>query len=41
MAFPEVDRAAWFDLEEARRKILAGQAPFMDRLEMLIEEGHR
>jgi predicted NUDIX family NTP pyrophosphohydrolase len=41
MAFPEVDRAAWFDLEEARRKILAGQAPFIDRLEMLIEEGHR
>jgi predicted NUDIX family NTP pyrophosphohydrolase len=40
-AFPEVDRAAWFDLDEARRKILAGQAPFMDRLEMLIEEGHR
>ncbi len=34
-AFPEVDRAAWFDLEEARRKILAGQAPFIDRLEQI------
>lgn len=31
--FPEVDRAAWFDLETARRKILAGQRPFIDRLE--------
>ncbi len=31
--FPEVDRAAWFTLEEARGKILAGQAGFLDRLE--------
>jgi predicted NUDIX family NTP pyrophosphohydrolase len=31
--FPEVDRAAWFDLAEARAKILNGQAPFLDRLE--------
>ena len=30
--FPEVDRAAWFDLEEARRRILAGQAPLLDEL---------
>jgi predicted NUDIX family NTP pyrophosphohydrolase len=36
-AFPEVDRAAWFDLEEARRKILAGQAPFLDRVGALPE----
>jgi predicted NUDIX family NTP pyrophosphohydrolase len=28
--FPEVDRAAWFDLDEARRRILKGQAPFLD-----------
>ena len=35
-AFPEVDRAAWFDLEEARRKILAGQAPFIDRVEQIV-----
>lgn len=32
-AFPEVDRAAWFPLEEARNRILAGQAPFLDELE--------
>jgi predicted NUDIX family NTP pyrophosphohydrolase len=30
--FPEVDRAAWFTVEEAREKILAGQQPLIDRL---------
>jgi predicted NUDIX family NTP pyrophosphohydrolase len=30
--FPEVDRAAWFGIEAARRKILKGQAPFLDQL---------
>lgn len=30
--FPEVDRAEWFGLGAARKKILAGQAPFLDRL---------
>ncbi len=30
--FPEVDRAEWFRLAEARRKILRGQAEFIDRL---------
>lgn len=34
--FPEVDRAAWFTLDEARVKILAGQAPLIDRLEALL-----
>jgi predicted NUDIX family NTP pyrophosphohydrolase len=33
--FPEVDRAAWFDLNEARRKLLAAQREFIDRLEAL------
>jgi predicted NUDIX family NTP pyrophosphohydrolase len=38
--FPEVDRAGWFDLESARRKLLPGQVPFLDRLEgRLSEEG--
>jgi predicted NUDIX family NTP pyrophosphohydrolase len=32
---PEIDRAAWFTLPLARRKILAGQQPFLDRLESL------
>src|SRR5262247_1195916 len=34
-SFPEVDRAQWFSPEEARRKINAGQIPFIDRLEEL------
>lgn len=33
--FPEVDRAAWFDLETARRKLIPAQAAFIDRLEEL------
>lgn len=32
-SFPEIDRAAWFPLDEARRRILPGQAPFLDELE--------
>lgn len=31
--FPEVDRAGWFTLGEAREKINPGQAPLLDRLE--------
>jgi predicted NUDIX family NTP pyrophosphohydrolase len=31
--FPEVDRAEWFSLSQAREKILASQQPFLDRLE--------
>ena len=34
--FPEVDRAGWFSIEEARDKILKGQAPFLDRLLALL-----
>jgi predicted NUDIX family NTP pyrophosphohydrolase len=30
--FPEVDRADWFSLEEARRKIVPGQVPLLDEL---------
>ena len=30
--FPEVDRAAWFRIAEAGRKILLGQARFLDQL---------
>jgi predicted NUDIX family NTP pyrophosphohydrolase len=32
VAFPEVDRAAWFGLDEARTRINAGQVPLLDRL---------
>jgi predicted NUDIX family NTP pyrophosphohydrolase len=31
-SYPEVDRAEWFSLAEARVKLLAGQLPFLDRL---------
>jgi predicted NUDIX family NTP pyrophosphohydrolase len=30
--FPEIDRAAWFGLPEARTRLLRGQVPFLDRL---------
>jgi predicted NUDIX family NTP pyrophosphohydrolase len=30
--YPEIDRAAWFGLPEARKKILPGQARFLDEL---------
>jgi predicted NUDIX family NTP pyrophosphohydrolase len=33
---PEVDRAEWFGLEEAREKINVGQIPLLDRLEELV-----
>lgn len=31
--FPEVDRVAWFSLEEAHHKILKGQAAFLKQLQ--------
>ena len=38
-AFPEVDRASWFDLTEARRRILPGQAGFLDALVRQLTAG--
>lgn len=37
--FPEVDRAAWFGLGEARRRILESQSPLLDRLDTLLHGG--
>ena len=34
--FPEVDDAAWFDLDTARRKLVPAQAAFIDRLGELV-----
>lgn len=34
--FPEIDRVAWFDPAQARRKLLEAQRPFIDRLEALL-----
>ncbi len=35
-SFPEVDRAEWFALDEARERINPGQLPLLDRLEALV-----
>jgi predicted NUDIX family NTP pyrophosphohydrolase len=35
-AFPEIDRAEWFDLDTAREKLNPAQAAFVDRLEELL-----
>jgi predicted NUDIX family NTP pyrophosphohydrolase len=37
--FPEVDRAAWFEVDAARRMILDAQRTFLDRLEEKIPPG--
>ena len=34
--FPEVDRAAWFTLAEAKAKILEGQKPLLEELERVV-----
>jgi predicted NUDIX family NTP pyrophosphohydrolase len=39
--FPEVDRAAWFAIDEATRKILKGQAAFLDQLQEKLGGPHR
>jgi len=31
-SFPEIDRVRWFGVEDARRKLIAGQVPFVDAL---------
>ena len=36
---PEADRAGWFRIEEARKKILAAQLPFLGRLELAVAPG--
>ena len=39
LEIPEVDRAAWFALPQARVKLLAAQLPLLDRLESLLAAG--
>jgi len=34
--FPEVDRAAWFDVQTARRKLVSGQVSFLDELQRIL-----
>lgn len=40
-AFPEVDRAAWFGPDEAKRRLNSGQAPFVDRLGNALREARQ
>ena len=35
--FPEIDRAAWFSPDEARRKLVPAQSAFVDQLLQAIE----
>jgi len=37
--YPEVDRAAWFSLAEARRKLLPAQVPLLDELDRRVSVG--
>ena len=39
--FPEVDRAGWFTLDEAREKIIDGQLPLLDELRALVQDAAR
>jgi predicted NUDIX family NTP pyrophosphohydrolase len=34
--FPEIDRAAWFGMEEAAKRILPGQSGFLRELERIL-----
>jgi len=37
--FPEVDRGGWFSIAAAQEHILKSQAPFIDRLILLLHDG--
>jgi len=39
--FPEVDRAEWLTIEEARRKIVPAQVAFLERLSELLRGSSR
>jgi predicted NUDIX family NTP pyrophosphohydrolase len=38
-SFPEIDRAAWFDVPTARAKLNEAQGAFLDRLTLALEGG--
>jgi predicted NUDIX family NTP pyrophosphohydrolase len=38
--FPEIDKAAWFGIEEAKNKIIPGQIPFITELGSLVNQTH-
>ena len=38
LRFPEIDEAKWFDIEEAKERIIASQRIFLDRLERSVKK---
>lgn len=36
--YPEIDKAAWFTCDDAKRKILKGQAAFLDELQSSLSK---
>jgi predicted NUDIX family NTP pyrophosphohydrolase len=36
--FPEIDRAVWLSLAQAREKLIPAQVPFLERLESALRE---
>lgn len=38
VSYPEVDRAAWYSLDEARAKMLPSQLPLLDLIEEMLKE---
>lgn len=38
VSIPEIDKAAWFDAAEARKKIIPGQAPLINELLNILNE---
>ena len=36
--FPEVDRAEWFTMDAAKKKILKGQVGFLEELRQILEK---
>ncbi len=39
--FPEVDRAAWFGIEEAKKKIIQGQVRLLEELQHMVSSPDR
>jgi predicted NUDIX family NTP pyrophosphohydrolase len=35
---PEIDKAEWFSLENATKKIIPGQIPFLQELEIMLDQ---
>jgi predicted NUDIX family NTP pyrophosphohydrolase len=36
-SFPEIDKAAWFDIDEAKKKIIKGQASLIEELKKKLD----